>query len=335
MKKIILMSLTTLVLIGCETKEYKITVNFPDPSINGETVYLTSYDSGDTLQTVTVENQRCLLEGTIDTPYYARLLAGGKRIGFVVEPGIITLNAENGMAASPLNDKVKAISTRIEAIESDTTLTDEQIEEACSKQFKRAYEENSDNAIGPWAFYYYLIYNNFNETQIDSLLELAPAEYKQLHRVAKAKSDARQIAATSEGKRYIDFVVTTAEGKTMKLSDYAGHGRPVIVDFWASWCPPCRAEIPKLKTLKTRYGDRIEVVGVAVWDKPEDTRKAIDELGITWPVMMGTQPLNQPTDLYGVKGIPTIVVIDGSGTIVSRGLTGKALANKLEEIMKQ
>ena len=83
------------------------------------------------------------------------------------------------------------------------------------------------------------------------------------------------------------------DGAKQKLSDYVGKGKVVLVDFWASWCPPCRAEIPKLQALKAKYGDKFDVLGVAVWDNPDDTRKAIEELNITWPVIIGTQQVDR------------------------------------------
>ena len=136
------------------------------------------------------------------------------------------------------------------------------------------------------------------------------------------------------GQKFTDFEVTAADGTVQKLSDHVGKGKVVVVDFWASWCPPCRAEIPKLQALKAKHGDKMDVLGVAVWDNPDDTRKAMQELNITWPVIIGTQNLTEPTDLYGIKGIPHIIVFGPEGDILARGLTGDDLANKLAEVLK-
>ena len=196
------------------------------------------------------------------------------------------------------------------------------------------YEENKDNAIGPWAFCNYLMYKDFSEAEIDEMLKSAPAEYAQLKRVEKAKNAARQLMLTAEGKKFTDFEVKAEDGAIQKLSDYVGKGKITLVDFWASWCGPCRAEIPKLQALKEKYGDKFDVLGVAVWDNPDDTRKAMEQMNITWPVIIGTQQLNEPTDLYGIKGIPHIIIFGPDGTIYSRGLTGEDLAARLASYLK-
>lgn len=333
MKKFSILFTALLLLASC-SKGYKVTVTFPDESTNGETVFLTNYDTGDTIATATVENQMCTLEGEAGKGFFARLYAGGNPYGFIVEPGEVKLNIGEGNATSPLNDKMADWSKEMQKIADDTTLTEAENEARYAEGLKKLYEENKDNAIGPWAFCNYLMYKDLQEAEIDALVKDAPAEYALLKRVEKAKNAARQLAVTAEGQKFTDFEVMAEDGSIQKLSDYVGKGKIVLVDFGASWCPPCRAEIPKLQALKAKHGDRFDILGVAVWDNPDDTRKAIEELNITWPVIIGTQKLTEPTDIYGIKGIPHIIIFGPDGTILSRGLTGDDLANKLAEVLK-
>ena len=332
MKKIAFLFTALLLLASC-SKGYKVTVTFPDDSANGETAFLTNYDTGDTLLSATVENNACTFEGNADKGFFARLLVGGNRYGFIVEPGDVKLNIAEGTAISPLNDKMAAWSKDMQAIAEDSTLTEAESDARYAEGLFKFYQGNKDNAIGPWAFCNYLMYKDFTEADIDAMLKEAPAEYAQLKRVAKAKNAARQLAVTAVGQKFADFEVPAADGSMQKLSDYVGKGKVTLVDFWASWCGPCRAEIPKLQALKAKYGDKFDVLGVAVWDNPDDTRKAMEQMEITWPVIIGTEQLNQPTDLYGIKGIPHIIIFGPDGTILSRGLTGDALANKLVEVL--
>lgn len=325
---------TALMLLSSCSKGYKVTVTLPDGSNNGETVFLTNYDTGDTIATAMVENNMCTLEGDADGGFFARLYVGGNPYGFIVEPGEVTLNIAEGNAVSPLNDKIAAWSKEMQAIADDSTLSEAENDARYAEGLMKLYQDNKDNAIGPWAFCNYLMYKDLSEADIDALLKAAPARYAELKRVAKAKNAARQLTITAEGQKFTDFEVMAEDGAKQKLSDYVGKGKVVVVDFWASWCPPCRAEIPKLQALKAKYGDRFDVLDVAVWDNPDDTHKAIEELNITWPVIIGTHKLTEPTDLYGIKSIPHVIIFGPDGTIVSRNLLGDDLANKLAEVIK-
>ena len=332
MKKLAFLFTALLLLASC-SKGYKVTVTFPDDSANGETAFLTNYDTGDTLGSATVENMQCTFEGDAGKGFFARLLVGGNRFGFIVEPGEVKLNIAEGTANSPLNDKMEAWSNEMKKIAEDTTISEAEGEARYAEGLLKLFQNNKDNAIGPWAFCNYLMYKDFTEADIDALLKDAPAEYAQLKRVEKAKNAARQLTVTAEGQKFTDFEVPAEDGKVQKLSDYVGKGKVTLVDFWASWCAPCRAEIPKLQALKAKYGDKFDVLGVAVWDNPDDTRKAMEQMEITWPVIIGTQQLQEPTDLYGIKGIPHIIIFGPDGTILSRGLTGDDLAKKLAEVL--
>ena len=327
MKQILFTMMAALLLISCNTAgKYKIVVTFPDDTANGQTAYLTSYDTGDTLGMAEVNNACAILEGEEDGSYMARLLVDGKRMGFVVEKGEIAILWQDRKATgTPLNDRLNELNDEIDAIEASADSTGADAEQLVMERFHKAYEENMDNGIGPWAFNYYLMYNSFTEAQLDSVLATA----RDLKRVKKAINAAHQLVVTAVGQPFTDFANEAGE----KLSDHVGKGKWALVDFWASWCGPCRREIANLKTLYPQYKDKVNFVGVAVWDKTADTQKDIEDLGITWPVIENGQNWTEPTDLYGISGIPHIMLVDPEGKIVARGLHGDEIAEALKKAL--
>ena len=126
-----------------------------------------------------------------------------------------------------------------------------------------------------------------------------------------------------------DFAVEY-DGKTTRLSDYVGRGKYVLVDFWASWCGPCRQEIPNLISLYEKYKDKeFLVLGVAVQDNPEASLKAIDEMQIPYPQILNTQKI--ATNLYGIDIIPETILFAPDGTILARGLHGEEIEQQLQK----
>jgi thiol-disulfide isomerase/thioredoxin len=105
-------------------------------------------------------------------------------------------------------------------------------------------------------------------------------------------------------------------GKTVKSSDFAG--KVVVLDFWATWCPPCKAEIPGFVELQKQYGDKgLVVVGVSLDEQgPEVVTPFMKQFSMNYPVVMGDAKIVQA--FGGIRGIPTTFVIDRSGKIVSR-----------------
>lgn len=109
-----------------------------------------------------------------------------------------------------------------------------------------------------------------------------------------------------------DFSLETFDAQTVRLADY--RGSPVVINFWSSWCIPCRTEMPLLESTWRRYGNDIHFVGVAYVDTEDAARTFLDEYDVTYPngLDLGTRI----SDAYRIKGVPETYFIDREGQVV-------------------
>jgi len=150
--------------------------------------------------------------------------------------------------------------------------------------------------------------------------------------VAKIEHEVKMNAAIGIGKQAPDIVLPNPEGEEIALSSLRGNY--VLVDFWASWCKPCRIENPNVVKLYKKYSDEnFEIYGVSLDRNKDKWVKAIAEDNLTWKHVSDLQFWNSTAaKLYNVTSIPFTLLIDPDGKIVEKRLRGKALADKLESI---
>ena len=173
-------------------------------------------------------------------------------------------------------------------------------------------------------------------SNISRLLSWGIRDADKVFAVRKYREELLKAAATQAGKMFVDFGGFTVDGKPSKLSDYVGKGKYVLVDFWASWCGPCKGEIPNLIELQNRYGgEKFTVLGVNVWDEEAKFKAALTEEGITYPqIYIPRDNKDNATELYGINGIPQIILFGPDGTILKRDLRGAAMKEYVGDQLK-
>jgi thiol-disulfide isomerase/thioredoxin len=262
----------------------------------------------------------------------------------ITEKGDLTLVGDAGfIKGTPLNDRVADLietyrsageeterkkSALIESADKEgVDLTDEQMlklqnldKEQSDKEadvVKKFYEKDKNSVLGIIELIF--LQSLIPEEEFISLYEQGAGVVKNFPPFLKMFEAKAHAGKTKAGARYVDLrgVNPGDTTQTIRLSDFAGKGNYVLLDFWASWCGPCRAAMPEIKWLNDTYsGKGLEVIGMVVSDKIENHLQAAEALKVTWPQIFDDK--NEFVSLYGIDGIPTLILLDKDGTILIR-----------------
>ena len=151
-----------------------------------------------------------------------------------------------------------------------------------------------------------------------------------------AKIKIARFLGVPVGEAAPEFAATTIAGRPLKSQDL--QGKVVLLDFWATWCAPCVAEIPNIKRLREKFSanGRFEVVGFSLDDHEASVAEFVRQQGLSWPqIMLGPDESNSIRMLYNVGSIPATFLIDADGRVVANDLRGSALEAKVSELLSQ
>ena len=280
----------------------------------------------------------------------------GPRVDFFLENGniAVVMGENTSVTGTPNNDIYQAYKTEAAVLNKEMRALYEQtkaedVSEEQKAEIEKQYEEldakltnltfqtidaNITNPVG-----IHLWPGNSYSMELEQLQALAakvPAEYQSNERIAKLLSRIEVLAKTAVGQKFTDFTLPDTEGNPMTLSNIIAKNKYTLIDFWASWCGPCRREMPNVVAAYKEYNKKgFGIVGVSLDSDAEAWKKAIKDMGMTWDHMSDVKGWQcEGAALYGVNSIPATVLVAQDGTIIARNLRGEAIKEKLAELLK-
>lgn len=194
--------------------------------------------------------------------------------------------------------------------------------------YKKVAADNKDTWWGPFSMLSYYAY--FTPDQKSDLEQFSPDALNSFY--GKCLSDKILPMALTDTK-VEDFDILDAQGKKTRLSKAVKGKKVYLVDFWASWCMPCRKEIPNLKAIYDKYSKKgLEIISLSIDRSDKAWQKALAEEKLPWPNGIDKDGV---ADRFHVRAIPAIFIVEGAtGNIMAENLCGEELAKKIEEICK-
>lgn len=329
-------------------------------------VYIRNHDKTGALKIDTLvtmgKNDEFSIKGHSDDVHDAIGVIGGYRVRksftFFVEKGTITVDGhrdsldyvtlhgtkgnEEYTAYKKIEDdiygKIRNLQTQLKAAGDNKTeagrISDEMNAWRDSIRVGRIRYISSHPGSPNSAIYLYVLQDNIPVNVLEKLYTDLTPTVKNISFVKNIPEKIQARKRSAVGMPAPEFAAKDISGKSFNLSDY--RGKYVLVEFWASWCVPCRAENPDLLKAYNKYHDKgFVVVGVSLDDKKDRWEKAIEEDKLPW---IHTSDLNafdnKIAKLYGVQPIPDNFLIDPQGKIIARGLGGAQVEERLDREIK-
>lgn len=371
MNKYLPFAASLLLLVACDQKPgYEITGTVSNADLNGKYVYLYEYGTKDAtpLDSALIQNSAFTLKGTQNTPALRTLRFSADVVKpvrvnagenapftsiFVLENAklAIVLDSISSVSGTPENNDQNAFQKEIAQLRSgmdkliaDMRSGDEKLKNAAEKKYDEIDKKITEAVVNyilshsnkqTAAKNLYDFRYNISEEQQNDILDKADSTFKAVPGIPNMIDHLNILKKVAVGQKFTDFEMADAKGNMHKLSDFVGNGKIVLIDFWASWCPPCRKEMPNLVAAYKQYKNKgFDIVGISLDNKADAWAKGVQDLGITWTQLSDLKGWqNSGAALYGVNSIPHTILVDKDGTIIAKNLHGEELDAKIKEVL--
>jgi peroxiredoxin len=359
-----------LMAVSCNNAVDKENYNFKaDVTVNGakdgDLVYFKDWADGKwvVIDSAKLKNGKAELKGNLDYPTMYFFFYNNLRLSPVfVEPGNFTIKTDKNNLRDVMvegsvshneyqyfmTDVNGAIDKKIQELGAKYGVAQRNGDKAAMDSLTQVYEALEDSRKDEMITFAkknnksvvpaYLIYQNSYQFTLPELVVAAKAFDTSISNNKYVKNIKERVAILEKvqvGKPYIDFTQNDTAGNPVSLSSVVKNNKYVLVDFWAAWCKPCRAENPNVVAAYKKYHDKgFTVFGVSFDRKKVEWLKAIKDDGLMWTQVSDLKGWgNEAGKLYGIQSIPQNILIGPDGKIVARNIRGQALQDKLKELM--
>ena len=349
-----MLSAGTISFAQNETKAYQVSGIVPE-GISKIYIYRSSgLGSRELLDSATIKDGHFAMSGIQPTHDLLSLGSGAMSIQFFNDGVPLTMDfVKDSLSASQLNERFchyckeeklftdefyrLFIATKQTNDEAKKKELEQQIaanQEAMNEYARSIIHSNLDNVIA--AYYLEAVNDYMDYEELASLLD-STAYYYNHPLLTEAKARLQMLRRRQIGKTiHNDVILQSPDGKQHQLSEWCGHGKYVLIDFWASWCGPCRMEMPNVIQNYERFrGKGLEVIAVSIDDRKDAWKRGIKSFDIPFIQLSELQGRkSRLCSIYGINTIPANLLIDPRGIIIAADLRGKSLTRRLENIFE-